>query len=236
MEQLSMIHWKSTATGWVVTGQKIVLRETVLLLLLPGRLPAGRQVCKVLHSRALPCLGSQWPGWNCAWPSIRGAPLKPSHWVSWRRGGRMWGHHQSRSEKSSICSGTRLKKKRYLFLSLILFEPCTLLSCKWCPSWENALVPLGTVITHTHKRLGDLWSHAIFWVWKSKSSNNLINCFSEWIRNNSREFTTTCLSLCLCAILGVWKGHDHHLVYFVQCHNIDTSHVLVWLFLATWPW
>lgn len=104
-----------------------------MLLLLPGHLPAGRQVFKVLYSGALPCLGSQWPGWNCTWPSIRGSPLKPSHWVSWRRGGRTWGQHQSRSEESSICSGTRLKKKkRYLFLYLILFEPYTLLSCQWC--------------------------------------------------------------------------------------------------------
>lgn len=34
----------------------------------------------------------------------------------------------------------------------------------------------------------------------------------------------------------VCKDHGHHLIYFVQCCNIEAGHVLVWLFLTALPW
>lgn len=117
----------------------MVLREAVLLLVgcccscyhcLETSLPMGlhgKRECQALYGRALPCWGSRGPGWDHTWP-----PLSVEHtwspaagWgsTSWRGGGRAWWQHQGRSEESSHCSSTRQKKKRYLFLSLTLFEP-----------------------------------------------------------------------------------------------------------------
>lgn len=221
MKQLSVIHWKSIATRAELLQVKEWCWERHCYCCWDAAAAAWRPPCwrdcmvsGCARHCTVECCSTGKPG---PWLGLHMATSYESTPGAWLLAAELPLGEEEEGNRGRVRADQRNPaaiqvklEKIYLFLSLTLFEldwplqlyPTMLFSTQ-CPSWENALLSLGTVITNTKKTWVSSEAVPFSEFEKTKAITISLNYFGQWVGNNSREVTITCLSFCLHTILFV---------------------------------